>query len=183
MPNRTESWPETIPDSEYLSIRQLVQVLNYLCHKIYRTRKTPKIFSMCCWALEQKFERIVTFSSFLSPHHPSFNCIFLRMVESSRMEKTTEIHKSNPNQPHHAHPHIPQCYIPTVLEHLHRWWPHHSLGWCSWFMKSQESWISALKPYKAQNLSSWVHSPALTEAKKKLHSYALWIKLYWRLYL
>ena len=32
-----------------------------------------------------------------------------------------------------AHPtvptvHVPQCHIPTALEHLHGWWPHHLSG-------------------------------------------------------
>lgn len=41
-----------------------------------------------------------------------------RLMDSLRLEKTSKTPTSNPNPPHHTTvPHIPQCHIPTALEH------------------------------------------------------------------
>ena len=47
-----------------------------------------------------------------------------RLMDSLRMEKTSKTPTSNPNPPHHTTvPHIPQCHIPTALDHLQGWRP------------------------------------------------------------
>jgi len=54
--------------------------------------------------------------------------VFHKTIEYLRLEKTLEFLQPNSNpSPPRPLSHIPQCYISMLLEHLHRWWLHHSL--------------------------------------------------------